>query len=122
MSLLPQELDRGITSATKDASPLTKAPGSQDKDSAKGGSKKGHDKGWKAGKGDATRESVSSTSSGRTALPPCLILPTLVDVIASGSSAYVSTILLQFLEHFSLVFLSSSTLVPFCGIVHFFCI
>lgn len=83
-SLIPPEVEGN---SNKDVAPTK---GKKDKD-PKG--KKGHDSGGKGGKGggkgDSLAESTFAPPGGPTALPPCPVLASLVDVVGSRSSPQV---------------------------------
>lgn len=68
----------------------TKSGGKKDKDGKGGGGKKGQDaKAGKGGKGTSSGDNSPGPLDGRTALPPCLIMSSLVDVVRSGGPSQV---------------------------------
>lgn len=87
MSLLPPNSEGN---AAKDGT-SSKGGGKKDKDGGKGGTKKDQDggKGAKRRRSGAGGESSSGFLGARTALPPCLTLPCLVEVIDAGTTSQV---------------------------------
>lgn len=63
-----------------------KSGGKRDKE-GKGGAKKGQEGG--KGKNETLREPSSMVLGERTAFPPCLLLPTLIDAVGTGHCSYV---------------------------------
>lgn len=90
-SLLPAEEIENAAGASKDNPNKADGKKEKDKDGGKGrgGTQKGQDKKGKGGKGDTAIEYLSALPGRRTAMPPCLILPNLVDVVAAASSIQV---------------------------------